>query len=312
MVSRQLRLLFLHLLLIILLCLLVACKQKGEAESPVLIRVDGRTVSLDQFKKSFAKTLPTDQKLSDEERSDLERSFLVQVIDRELALAEADRLRVSVSPDEVDTALREHRRDYPGDAFEQMLAAKGITLDDWRRDLEEGLLMEKVVGQAVYAKVSVTDAEVDDYYQQHREEFDRPSQVRARQIVVASKDEGQQILGRLRQGEAFSEVARQSSLSPDAEQGGDLGFFARGDMPPEFDAIVFTLPVGRLSELVQSEYGFHIFLVEDRREALQLPLSEVRNEIRDRLLAEKEERSYQQWLQNLRGRATIEVDWSHL
>lgn len=310
MINRQLRLSPLYLF--ILLSLLTACKQQGEAASPVLIRVDGRTVTLEQFKKSFAKTLPADQVLSEEEKGDLERSFLVQVIDRELALAEADRLGVSVTSEEVEAALREHRRDYPGDAFEQMLGAKGITLDDWRRDLEEGLLMEKVVRQAVYAKVAVAESEVDDYYQEHRDEFDRPAQVRARQIVVAGKDEGQRVLGLLRQGESFAEMARQNSLSPDAEEGGDLGFFARGDMPPEFDAIVFTLPAGRISDLVQSEYGFHIFLVEERREALRLPLSTVRAEIRDGLLAEKEERAYQQWLQDLRGRATIEVDWARL
>jgi peptidyl-prolyl cis-trans isomerase C len=310
MINRQLLLPPLYLLL--LLSLLAACKQQGEAASPDLIRVDGRTVSLEQFKKRFAKTLPADQKLTEEEKSDLERSFLVQTIDRELALAEADRLGVNVTPEEVEAALREHRRDYPVDSFEQMLKAQGVTLEDWRRDLEEGLLMEKVVRQAVYTTVVVTEAEVEDFYREHRDEFDRPAQVRARQIVVASQEEGQRVLGRLRQGEPFDEVARQSSLSPDAEEGGDLGFFSRGEMPPEFDAIVFTQPVGRLSNLVQSEYGFHIFLVEERREALRLPLSAVSDEIRDKLLAEKEERAYQQWLQNLRGRATIEVDWSRL
>jgi peptidyl-prolyl cis-trans isomerase C len=136
--------------------------------------------------------------------------------------------------------------------------------------------------------------------------------VRARQIVVASRDEGERLLGLLRQGEPFAEVAQKNSLSPDAEQGGDLGFFSRGEMPPEFDAIVFTLPAGRLSDLVRSEYGYHLFLVEERREALRLPLTAVRDEIRDKLLAEKEEQAYQQWPQDLRGRASIEVDWSRL
>jgi len=310
MINRHLRLPPLYLFM--LLSLLSACKQQGEAAPPALIRVDGRTVTLEQFKKNFAKTLPADQKLTEEEKSDLERSFLVQVIDRELALAEADRLGVSVTPEEAEIALREHRRDYPGDAFEKMLKEQGITLDAWRQDLEEGLLMEKVVRQAVYTKVAVTESEIDAYYQEHRDEFDRPAQVRARQIVVASREEGERLLGLLRQGEPFAEVARKNSLSPDAEQGGDLGFFARGEMPPEFDAIVFTLPAGRLSDLVRSEYGYHLFLVEERREALRLPLTAVRDEIRDKLLAEKEEQAYQQWLQDLRGRASIEVDWSRL
>lgn len=300
------------LVLLLLLCLLPACRKQTETGSPVLIRVDGRSVTLAQFKKGFAKTLPADEKLTEEERGDLERSYLVQVIDRELALAQADHIGVSVSPQEVEAALLEHRRDYPDGAFEQMLKEREITLEDWRRELEEGLLMEKVVRQAVYSQVQVGEAGIEAYYQEHREEFDRPAQVRARQIVLGSREEGERVLGLLRQGESFAEVARQNSLSPDAEQGGDLGFFARGEMPPEFDAVVFTLPVGRLSDLVQSEYGFHIFLVEERREAMRLPLQAVHDEIRDALRAEKEEQAYQQWLQSLRAKASIEVDWSRL
>lgn len=300
------------LLLFMLVVLLVACKEKGESASPVLIRVDGRAVSVEQFKKSFEKSLPPDQSLSEEEKSDLERAFLVQVVDRELALAEADRLGVSVAPQEVETALQEHRRDYPAGAFEEMLGERKISLDEWRRELAEGLLMEKVFRQAVYSGVRVDEAELAAYYEEHRDEFDRPAQVRARQIVVGSAEEGEKILAQLRQGADFAELARQHSLSPDREQGGDLGYFARGEMPAEFDAVVFTLPVGRLSGLIKSEYGYHIFLVEERREAVRLPLKAVRDEVRDKLLAEKEEQAYQQWLQDLRGRATIEIDWSLL
>jgi len=300
------------LVLLILLILLPACRKEAETGSPVLIRVDGRSVTLEQFKKGFAKTLTADEKLTEEEKGDLERSYLVQVIDRELALAQADHLGVNVTPAEVEAALQEHRRDYPEGAFEQMLREREITLEDWRRELEEGLLMEKVVRQAVYSQVLVDEAEIETYYREHRDEFDRPAQVRARQIVLGSQEEGERVLGLLRQGEPFPEVARQNSLSPDAEQGGDLGFFARGEMPPDFDAVVFTLPVGRLSDLVQSEYGFHIFLVEERREAMRLPLQAVHDEIRDALRAEKEEQAYQQWLQSLRSKASIEVDWSRL
>ena len=108
-----------------------------------------------------------------------------------------------------------------------MLKERGITLEDWRLELEQGLLMEKVVRQMVYSQVRVEDSEIEAYYQEHREEFDRPAQVRARQIVLGSREEGERVLGLLRQGEPFAEVARQNSLSPDAEQGGDLGFFAR-------------------------------------------------------------------------------------
>jgi peptidyl-prolyl cis-trans isomerase C len=300
------------ILFLLILSFLPACRNKGEASSPVLIRVDGRTVTLEQFKKDFASSLPADQNLSEDEKNDLERSFLVQDIDRELALAEADRLGVAITPEEVETALQGYRHDYPAGAFDEMLRSRGLDLETWRGELKEELLMEKVIKQAVYSKVSVSDQEIGDYFREHPEEFDRPAQVRARQIVVATEAEGQRVLGLLRQGEPFEEVARKYSLSPDAEQGGDLGFFARGEMPPEFDAVVFTLPVGRLSDLVKSEYGYHIFRVEERREAVRLTLGAVRDDIRQKLVGEKEEQAYHDWLQDLRTRATIEVNWKLL
>ncbi len=290
---------------------LAACKEKS-VSSPVLLRVDGRTISLREFQEQFAKTLPAEQNLSAEEKENLERSYLIQLIDRELALAEAARQGVTVKPEEVEAALQEHRRDYPDSTFEEMLRERGITLPAWRRELEEQLLMEKVARQTAYSGLTVGDEEIRTYFDQHREDFDRPAQVRARQIVVGSKEEGERILGMLRQGQPFAEMAKKYSLSPDGEEGGDLGFFGRGDMPTEFEAVVFAIPVGRISDLVKSEYGYHIFLVEERREAVRLKLDQVKEEIRAKVLAEKEEQAYQEWLQNLRGRATIDVDWSLL
>ena len=276
----------------------------------MLIHVDGRSVTLEQFQNDFAATLPPGQDLSAEEKGELERAFLVQVIDRELALAEAENLVITVTPTEVEEALQEYRRDYPAGAFEEMLRERGVTLDSWQRELTQNLLMEKVVRQAAYSGVTVEEEEVAAHYQEHREDFDRPEQVRARQIVLSSEAEGERILGLLRQGEPFAEMARQHSLSPDGEQGGDLGFFARGEMPPEFDAVVFSLPVGRLSDLVKSEYGFHVFLVEERRKAMRLGLDSVKDEIRAEIRAKKEDQAYQEWLRKLRLQAMIEINWS--
>lgn len=172
--------------------------------------------------------------------------------------------------------------------------------------------MEKLLEQAVYSKVSVTDEEVSAYFKANRKQFDRPEQVRARQIVVADEAEGQEVLGLLRQGQDFAEVAAEYSLSPDAERGGDLGFFGRGEMPPEFDEIVFDLPVKRLSDLVKSEYGYHIFLVEEKRKAARLNKKEAAEEIRSILEGSKKEEVYLNWLQDMRARSVISVDWNQL
>lgn len=295
------------------LTLLCACREKTTEAASILVRVDQRQVTLEQFRREFLKSLPPEQQnLSADERSDLERAFLVQVIDRQLALAEAQRLGVQVSAAELEEALQEHRRDYPEGAFESSLQERGITLEQWRQELQERLLLEKAARQGAYGKVKVEEREIAAYYRENRSEFDRPAQVRARQIVVGSEEEGQKLLARLRKGESFAALAQQYSLSPDAEQGGDLGFFARGEMPAEFDAAVFTLAVGKLSQLIRSEYGYHIFLVEERRDAVRLTLAQVHDEIRDKLRAEKEDQAYELWLQELRKKAKIEVNWALL
>ncbi len=303
------------LVLLALCCVpsLSACQKSEPPKQPqVLLQVNGRTVMLDEFQRGFERSMPDQQALSLEEREELRRNYLRQLIDRELALAEADRLAIEVAPEEVDAVLAEYRRDYPEQAFQEMLKNQQISEADWRRELVERLRMEKVIRQEVYTGLTVEESEIKTYFRQNREEFERPEQVRARQIVVDREDEGARVLGLLREGKPFEDVARDYSLSPDREQGGDLGFFSRGQMPDAFDEVVFKLPVGRLSDLIKTEYGYHIFLVEERRKAQRLTLSEVYDEIELRLRREKEENAYQAWLQNLGVQAVIDVDWSLL
>jgi len=276
-----------------LLLVLAGCEDKSTVHPPVLFKVDNRMVTLEQFQKAFRNSLPAGKNFTAEEIDDLQRAYLVQAIDRELILAEA-------------------RRDYEGEEFNKRLEERGLTLDEWRRELRDGLLMEKVVRLAAYPRAVVSDADVLAEFENNQAEYDRPEQVRARQILVETEAEGDRLLGLLRSGEPFAEVARKYSLSPDSEEGGDLGFFAKGEMPQEFDDTVFSLPVGRISDLVKSPYGFHIFLVEEKRQAKSLSLQEASGEIRTRLLRRAEEEVYQQWLQELRARAAININMALL
>lgn len=299
-------------ILLLLFSILPACKERGEAASPVLLRIDSRTLTVEQFQSEFIKVQPEGESLPPDEMAELKKSFLVQLIDRELTLAEVERQGIKVTPEELTATLDEYRKEYPEGDFDKMLTERGLTLVEWRQELEQGLLMEKLLRQVVYGGISVSEEEIAAYYKENTADFDRPEQVRARQIVVATEEEGQRLLGRLRQGESFEAIARQYSLSPEAAEGGDLGFFGREDMPPELEAVAFSLPKGRISDLIKSEYGFHILLVEEHRKAQLLGLADVREEIRGELVAQKEELAYHNWLQNLRAKATIEMDWSKL
>lgn len=305
------RLRFLSLLVPFLLSISAGCNSEPVVEKVTpLIQINDQEISKTEFLTAFEKSLQKDQPLSGIEREELQRSFLVQLIDRELIHGEARRLNISITEAELETALQSYRQDYPGPSFEAMLQERGLTLKFWREELKESLIMEKLLDQAVYSRVAITDMEVAAYFKDNHDQFDRPTQVRARQIVVAEEAEGQKVLDLLRQGQPFAEVAAEYSLSPDAQQGGDLGFFGRGEMPPEFDEIVFDLPVSRLSKLVKSEYGYHIFMVEEKRKAARLSKQEATEEIVSILEALKKEEVYLGWLQEMRARAVIAVDWS--
>ncbi|NJC87050.1 MAG: hypothetical protein FIB02_00715 [Desulfuromonas sp.] len=291
--------------------LVLGCSRDPAAQSRPLVRINERQITLAEFKTAFSRTVKPGQVLSAGERQDLERAFLSQLVDRELTLDEARRRALVITLAELDAALEEHRRDYPAGGFETMLKERGLTLEDWRRELTQNLLLDKLIDQVVGERGRVGEMEIDTYYAAHRADFDRPAQVRVRQIVVADQAEGARVLARLRKGEAFAEVAKNVSLSPDAAKGGDLGFFGRDEMPPEFDA-VFSLPVGKVSSLVKSDYGYHIFLVEEKRPAARLDRQAAAREIRALLEAERRESVYQEWIQELRGKATVEVDWRQL
>lgn len=290
------------------LALLSGCQGQSVPQPAILFQVDNRIVTLEHFQRAFRASLPEQSQLTPDELNELQRVFLAQAIDRELILAEAERLGVTVSATEIEAALSEARRDYLADDFNRRLAEQGLTVDAWRRELRDGMLMEKVVRLAAYSRATVSDADIGAAYREAEAAFDRPEQVRARQILVDSIAEGDRLLGLLRKGESFAELAERHSLSPDGQQGGDLGFFARGEMPPEFDAVVFNLPVGRISDLIQSSYGVHIFLVEAKRPAKRLTLEEAAPAIHDRLMRSAEEAAYQQWLQGLRARAAININ----
>jgi len=307
---------FSRLLLLLLICsfaLLGGCEAEPVAEQKVpLIKINDQEIYKNEFLAEFEKSLQKDQPLSSIEREELQRSFLVQLIDRELIHGEAKRLGITVTDADVDAALQGYLEDYAGGSFETMLKERGVSMQAWRNELKESLIMEKLLEQAVYPGIDITAMEVAAYYESNRDQFDRPAQVRARQIVVASETEGQEVLNLLHQGRSFSEIAAEYSLSPDSQNGGDLGFFGRGEMPPEFDEVVFNLPVNRLSDLVKTEYGYHIFMVEEKRKAMRLSKKEAEEEIRAILENQKKEEVYLDWLQGMRAGAVIAVDWAQL
>jgi parvulin-like peptidyl-prolyl isomerase len=127
-------------------------------------------------------------------------------------------------------------------------------------------------------------------------------QIRARHILVDSRAEGEVVLKNLEEGEDFATLAEELSKDPgSAELGGDLGWFARGQMVPEFEEVAFSLEPGEFSAVVETPFGFHIILVEERDEDRELDAATLNQRMTD---------AFQTWLFDLEAAATIEKYWS--
>jgi peptidyl-prolyl cis-trans isomerase C len=236
--------------------------------------------------------------------------FLNRLIERKMMLIEAQRKRIKVGLPEINKKMEALRAEY-GKDIKDLLASQGVDFEKWKSDIWEDIMIERLITSEVNRRVSVAPSDVRRYYQANSQEFEKPEQVRVRQIVVVSEEEARKVEELLRTGTDFAALAREKSTAPEAERGGDLGYFAMGDMPAEFN-VVFGLPKGGISGVVKSPYGFHIFKLEDKRRAGRMGLDEVSKGIADKLRREKEDARYKQWLKELRSRTKFEVNYKTL
>ena len=292
---------------------LLSCQQQQEQQPlPPLLEVGQRQLTLQQFERELRNTYPDISALAASEQLLLKGQLLKQLIDRELILGEASRLNVQLTPDELDAALAEVRGSYSKEEFAKVLAQTGKTLENWIAALKLRLLTKKVSAAALTSKVQVSNKETEAYYKKHREEFRRPVEIRARQMLFKTRDEANDVLKLLKEGGDFATLARKYSQSPDRENGGALGYFPAGQLPVEFDKVLFKLPVRQVSEPVESPYGFHLFLVERKRKAGLRPYAAIKDEITAKLYQQKEETAFHQWLENLKKTTKTNINWDLL
>ena len=304
---------------ILLGLLLFGCPRKEEAptqqasEPPpapqvrVLATVNGDPITLGEFQERFTRSGIRPDK---EAEVQVKEEFLNRLIERKMLIKEAQRRRFKVGVPEILQHI-ETMKTEQGKDMQAALAAMGVDFEKFKSDIWEDLMIEKLVQREVGRPVSVSAAEVRRYYQEHLQEFERPEQVRVRQIVLATEQEAQQVLEQVHAGADFAGLARQRSTAPEAEDGGDLGYFAMGDMPGEFN-VVFGLPRGGVSGVVKSPYGFHLFKLEDKRKARRLSLEETSKDIAEKIRQQKQDARYQQWLRELRSRTKFVVNYQGL
>lgn len=291
------------LLFLFLLCFLCSCTKHGvDAKDQVIARINGQPIYAREFLATFEQ-LKSEQndiaqknpKLMDQ----LKTRALNETIINGILRSEAEKRSVRVPKEEVESRLSSWKDGYPPGGFEEMLKKQNTSEEFLKKKIEDQLLVENLVASAFAEETLVSDEESNKYFEKHSKEFVRPEKVHAFQIVVPTIEEAQKIRQEIiSKKTTFESAARSFSLSPDAAKGGDLGFFARDEKIAAFNE-AFSVPVGSLSNPIQSRFGVHILKVVEKEPSKKLSQHEAKPEIIKLLKKEKEMRVYREWVTKL-------------
>jgi peptidyl-prolyl cis-trans isomerase SurA len=261
---------------------------------------------------------------ADQERQALARlreDMVDTLIENKLTEQEVKRYNISVSDEEVDAYIRQirQRRSYTEQELQANLAAQGMSMEDYRREVKSQLQRTKLVNREVKSKVVITQAEIKSYYEKNSAKYGGGKQYHLWNLLVKvprnpNPEQRQQaqalfqeVLAELKQGRSFEELAKLSADGAKGIQGNDLGLFRIDELTPQLREAVRKLKPGEYSPAIETEFGYQTVYVQKLAETPARPLSEVETEIQDVLYREFVEGKFKSWIADLRKRSHVKI-----
>jgi len=252
--------------------------------------------------------------------AELRETVIEQAIDTKLILQVAKVNKIMASDETVDARIDVVKRRFPSEEeFLQALAAKGMTLREFREQVAEQVLVQDTIKRVLGARISVQDDEMLEYYESHQDEFETRPKVELAQIFIkipsGSAPEEVERLGQkaeelrilIEEGTEFSELARKYSEGPYREKNGVIGVVGHEEILPDLEKIAFGLKTGDVSPVVQTAYGFHILKAIEAMPARKIGFEEAKPLIEDRINEIKRSEKYDDWMKMLREDSFIDI-----
>ena len=322
---KVLKLFFTPVLIMILTCAAV----KADVVDRIVAVVNDDIITQSELDNAFAgytRTIEKGYKGADKEAylRQAREAFLQQMINQMLIEQEAKKAgsgMAQIKDEEVMDVIREMvaKNKMTMEDYTKKLAAEGHTLESARKEIKNQMLRMRLLRREVQSKIMVSNEEIGEYYDKHRQDYEGKEAARVKQIFLptpagmpASEKEkagafARQLRKRILQGDSFDAIAAQYSKGPAAAQGGDIGFVEKGVILPAVEKAAFSLKVGQLSDVIETDAGFHIIIVTDKRGAGLKPIEVVREEIKSKIEDEKISKKYEEWIMDLRNKSFIDV-----
>ena len=242
-----------------------------------------------------------------------------QAIGAKLLMDEANKYDLPVSDAEIDGQVNKIVEQVGGrEAFDKALAQQKTTEAIFREQLKRGCRVDKLVEKAVVGVPEPTEADIQKHFEEHQDEYAKGERVLAQHILITpdgdtqtSKEEARAKLVSIRErvvgGKAFADEAAAHSMCPSGKEGGSLGWFSRGMMVPEFDQAVFSMNVGDVSDIIETQFGYHIIFKTDQEAAGDADFDQVREQIRDFIRHARRGEAMTAYVEELKAKAKIEM-----
>lgn len=279
------------------------------------------TYDVDKEQEALGKGLDGKQVQDDAGKAQLRQVALNSLINKKLIEQKIRELDIKVADEEVRQAIEDVKRsnNLTQDSLKEALAARGVSFDDYKAQIKEQLERLRLISMEVRSKIQISEKEMREYYEANAEKFQVDEAFHARQIFLpvpstASDEErkrieatAEKVLAEARSGADFAGLARKYSRDASAAEGGDLGFLKKDELLPEFEQALTRLKPGEISGLLRTGAGIHIVKLEELRQGKKQTFETAKPEVEDILYKKRSEERFNQWIEDLRKSASIEI-----
>jgi len=285
--------------------------------------VNGVTISKDTYDRELdffvRRAAPGGQQIPDVQMAQMKSEVLESLIDRELLFQESKKKGIQVKSDAVSDQLQKIQQRYPNkEEFQKLLSNMGLTESDVQAQIERGMAIQKLIDKEVTEKIKVSDEETKAFYDKNPQLFQQPEQIKASHILIKVQADApadqkaearkkiEDVQQKVKKGEDFATLAKTYSEGPSGPKGGDLGYFRRGQMVKPFEEAAFSLKPDETSEIVETQFGYHLIKVNDKKPAKNMTYAEVKDRLNEHLKKQKTDSEANAYIETLRKDAKIE------
>ncbi len=288
-------------------------------ETRVVATVNGSAITRADLDMEINRLVPQElyhRSISPEKQKEIEKKALDNLINTELFYIEAKRQGLKVDNSELKKSINSLKSSYPSaKVFEDTLKKNGVTMSVFEEKVRKSLAVEKLIEKEV--KVSITDEDLEEYYKKNTGKFKEPEALRIRYIYIKinpseqdgrkkAKERIKEAYSKIKSGSDFAQIAQTYSHDMSRVKGGDVGFVHKGMMPQDIEKAAFSLKVGQVSEIIETDIGHHIVKVEEKRASRQVPFKEIKDKLKKELTESMQKNRFEDLIKRLRGNAKIQ------